>query len=69
MSGKEITSNIATNDNWLNFFAKERKFVGKPPRNLFYETFEVEVKASDGYFEKSDKFTIHLDQMPLLLLI
>jgi hypothetical protein len=57
-----------SNDLWIKFYPKERKFIGKAPKALYLNSFKIKVVASDGFSEVSDVFTVKLNEMPLLLL-
>jgi hypothetical protein len=48
----------STSDFWLKFISNDRKFIGKPPRNLFYTSLRIEVTASDGFTEAKDSFVL-----------
>ena len=58
-----------SNDLWVKFYPKERKFAGKALKNLYLNEYTIKVVASDGFSEASDSFAIKLDEMPFLLLI
>jgi hypothetical protein len=58
-----------SNDLWIKFYPKERKFIGKAPRTLYLDSLTVKVIASDGFSEVGDVFTIKLNEMPLILFI
>jgi hypothetical protein len=62
----EITN---SNDLWIKFYPKERKFAGKASKNLYFNEYTIKVLATDGFSEASDSFTIKLNEMPFLLLI
>ena len=58
-----------SNDLWIKFYPKERKFIGKAPKTLYLDSFTINVVASDGFSEVWDVFSIKLNEMPIIMLV
>ncbi|KAL4465815.1 hypothetical protein ABPG74_004052 [Tetrahymena malaccensis] len=54
---------------WLQFDNNTSKFYGVPPQSAFRTSITIQVTGSDGYTNVSQQFTIHVNQIPFLIVI
>ncbi|KAL4438284.1 hypothetical protein ABPG74_009707 [Tetrahymena malaccensis] len=57
------------NSLWLQYNSDTLKFYGTPPQSAFKTSITIQVTGSDGYTKVSQNFTIHVNQLPLMLVI
>ncbi|KAL4485450.1 hypothetical protein ABPG72_008318 [Tetrahymena utriculariae] len=57
------------NSLWLQYNSDTFKFYGTPPQSAFKTSIIIQVTGSDGYTKVSQNFTIHVNQLPLMLVI
>ncbi|EWS76522.1 hypothetical protein TTHERM_000053759 (macronuclear) [Tetrahymena thermophila SB210] len=67
LKGQNYTD-LSTND-WLQFDNDTSKFYGVPPQSAFRTSLTIQVTGSDGYTKVSQTFTVHVNQVPFLIVI
>ncbi|KAL4494039.1 hypothetical protein ABPG72_015995 [Tetrahymena utriculariae] len=54
---------------WLSFSSNEKKDIGNPQANLYYQSFTVKVQVTDGYTTAEDEFIIKVDLIPFMYVV